>query len=348
MANFKNMCIDECSKIQDAIKKLNENAIKTLFVVDNNFKLKGSITDGDIRRSLIKKFSMETKVTSFMNPSPKYCLLSDNELKIKATMGKNSVETLPILNENLEICGIRVNNENDDLLINKTPVIIMAGGFGKRLGELTKNTPKPMLKVEGKPILEHIILQLFQHGFGNIYISTHFLSEKIINYFQDGKKWGVNIKYLKEEVPLGTAGCLSLLEEYDPKQPVIITNGDLLTSINYADLLNYHCEEKNISTICVNNFKVQIPYGVINFKRSFLDSIIEKPTYNHTVLSGIYVFQYELIQSITKNTYLNMPDFINLINTKNNIGIFPIHEFWIDIGKRSDFQKAKSKNLNLY
>ena len=346
MQNFKNMFIDQSSKIQDAIKKLNDNSIKTLFVVDNDFKLKGSITDGDIRRSLIREFSMETKVTSFMNPSPKYCFLSDDELKIKATMAKNSVETLPILDKNLEICGIRVNNENINLLRNKTPVIIMAGGFGKRLGELTKNTPKPMLKVEGKPILEHIILQLCQQGFSNIYISTYFLSEKIINYFQDGKRWGVSINYLKEEVPLGTAGSLSLLEEYNPKQPVIITNGDLLTSINYADLLNYHCEEKYMSTICVNNFKIQVPYGVVNFKRSFLDSIIEKPTYNHTVLSGIYVFQYKLIKSIKTNMFLNMPDFINSINTKNNIGIYPIHESWIDIGKISDFEKAKSKNLN--
>ena len=340
------MCIDQHSKIQDAIKKLNENSIKTLFVVDNDFKLKGSITDGDIRRSLIREFSMETNVTSFMNPSPKYCFLSDNELKIKSTMAKNSVETLPILNKNLEICGVRVNSENDNLLRNKTPVIIMAGGFGKRLGELTKNTPKPMLKVEGKPILEHIILQLCQHGFNNLYISTHFLSEKIINYFQDGKRWGVSINYLKEEVPLGTAGSLSLLEEYNAKQPVIITNGDLLTSINYADLLNYHCSEKYMSTICVNNFKIQVPYGVINFKRSYLENIIEKPTYNHTVLSGIYVFQYELIQSIKTNMFLNMPDFINSINTKNNIGIYPIHESWIDIGKISDFEKATSKNLN--
>lgn len=341
MIKYKQMCINKDKYIQEAIKKLNEVPIKTLFVVDENLKLLGSITDGDIRRSLLREFSMDSKVTSFMNASPKYCLLNDDELIVKKIMTDNSFNTLPILNSNLEICGIKINKEVDTLVRSNTPVIIMAGGFGKRLGALTKNTPKPMLIVKGKPILEHIILRLYQDGFKNLYISTHFLSEKIINYFEDGKKWGVNINYLHEEVPLGTAGALSLLKENNTQQPVLVTNGDLLTSINYADFLNYHYVEKNKSTICINNFKIEVPYGVINFKESFLDSIIEKPTYNYSVLSGIYIFQYELIKSIKPKIFLNMPDFINSINTKNNIGVYPIHESWIDIGKISDFEKAK-------
>ena len=338
--NYLDICINKNEKMHVAIKVLNEANLKILFVVNNEKKLLGTITDGDVRRSLIREFSMDTLVTEIMNSSPKYCHDYDPFIKKQEIMKINGVNILPVLNDKNVICGLETIYSNKSPTKVMSPVVIIAGGFGKRLGNLTKHKPKPMVEVSGKPILEHTINQLSSQGFKNIYISTRYKSDIIINHFNTGKKWDVNISYLQEGTPLGTAGPLSLMKKFILDQPILVMNGDLMTSINFNHLLSYHVEEQNVCTICVSNFKNQIPYGVVSFNGSKLEKIVEKPIYNNLIVAGIYVLNSKLINSIEKDTFLDMPDFINSIKNKQNVGVFPIHEYWTDIGQKDDLQKA--------
>jgi dTDP-glucose pyrophosphorylase len=339
--NYKDLCINAEQTIEEAIKRLNEAYVKILFVVNNKNKLIGTITDGDVRRSLIKDFSMNVKIPSVMNVSPKYCFYKDSFTKRKNILKYHEIDSMPVVDERGIVCGLETLFLESQKLRIDTPVIIMAGGLGSRLGDLTKFEPKPMLKINDRPILEHLISKLSNQGFHDIYITTYYRSEMIVDYFGTGEKWGVNINYILESSPLGTAGSLSLIKNLDPESSIIVTNADLMTSINFADFFKFHIEEKNICTIAATNFQNKIPFGVIDFNGSKLNKISEKPVYNYLVTAGIYIFKFKLIKSIKTNVYLDMPDFINSLDMKKNVGVFPIHEYWTDIGQKEDLNEAK-------
>ena len=217
----------------------------------------------------------------------------------------------------------------------------MAGGYGKRLRPLTNQTPKPLLKVGEKPILEITIERLVESGFQNFYISTHYMPDKVKEYFGDGEKWGINLTYIHESEPLGTAGALGLLNKELIKLPVLIMNGDLLTTLDFHDLIRFHNESKSDLTICVNQHKHTVPYGVLEIDDGKVKDLIEKPTYKYFVNAGIYLISPEIINEIDKDKRLDMTDLIrSYINKSSNVNTFPIHEYWIDIGRASDFEKA--------
>ena len=225
--------------------------------------------------------------------------------------------------------------------------IILAGGFGRRLHPLTEDTPKPLLKVGSQPILESIIGRFIKAGFHNFYISTYYKAEMIREYFGDGSSLGINIKYVNEEKPLGTAGSIGLLPKNLSKLPIIMMNGDVLTKVNFEHLLNFHREQDSIATMCIREYDVQIPFGVVKIKEQQVENIEEKPIQKFFVNAGIYVFEPELVNKVNPNTHIDMPNLLEKqIKEGRSVSIFPIHEYWLDIGHMKEYESAHDSFSN--
>ena len=258
-------------------------------------------------------------------------------------MKENSISQIPIFTKDNELIGLEISQDllpNSSKLLIPNYALLMAGGKGTRLKPITNDCPKPLLPINGKPILEIILEQCINSGIRNFYISVHYLSEKIINYFGDGSKWNVNIEYLKENIPLGTAGALKLLPN-NLKNPIIVINGDVLTKTNFREILKYHSDNNADITICAREHKLSSPYGVIKVQGIKFKSMIEKPSFSQLVNAGIYVVNPNVIKKIKPNQYLDMPELINLNQkSKKNIIVYPVHEYWIDIGKPESLNKA--------
>jgi NDP-sugar pyrophosphorylase family protein len=220
--------------------------------------------------------------------------------------------------------------------------LILCAGFGKRLNPLTNKLPKPLLKIGSKPILERIILKFIDGGFRKFYISTHYMADKIENYFKDGSEWGVSIKYIHEEKPLGTGGALGLLPKSEIKKPLIMMNGDLLSEVNFQELLRYHNEKKADVTMGISQYEFQIPYGVVLRDKDKFLKIDEKPSHKFFINAGIYVVEPSVVKNQKADSYLDMPALLNHINkNKFKVNVFPIHEYWLDVGHQKDLIKAQ-------
>jgi dTDP-glucose pyrophosphorylase len=327
--------------LETAINILQTSGARIALVVNDNGKLIGTITDGDIRRALIKHEAMGSAVTNLMNGHPTTVLRSEKRDDIIAKMKKLNFLHIPIVDEQGILKGLEtLHNFFEDTVYDNT-VFLLAGGFGTRLYPLTKTTPKPLLKVGDQPILETIIRQLIDAGFHNFVISTHYKSEMIRKHFGDGSKWGVNLQYVQEDFPLGTAGSLGLLPKEMTKLPVLIMNGDLLTKINFENLMTFHNEQGGIATMCVKKYDFQVPYGVIETDNHRIISIIEKPVHKFLVNAGIYVLNNSLVRKIDGKSYLDMPLLLeNQIKKNEQVNIFPIHEYWLDIGQIDEYDRA--------
>jgi dTDP-glucose pyrophosphorylase len=333
---------------EKVIKNLNLTALQICLVTEKNKKLIGTITDGDIRRALLSGCSINDKINKYINYKPKKIFEGFTNNQLKTLLEKYQINVLPIVNKMNEVTGLVSwndfnTNKNIDNFIE--PIIFLVGGKGRRLSPITKKIPKPMIKIDGVPILEKLILKARSEGFNNFFFIINYLGNKIIKYFGNGKKLRVNIRYIKEKKPLGTAGGLGL-ENFGYKT-VLVSNGDVLTKVSYKNLLSYHQNNKNELTIGVKNIKTVNPYGVIKFTKSQkkVINLIEKPVYNNFVNAGVYVFETKLFSFIKKNNYLDMTSLINYLIKKNKkIGVCPIHEDWIDIGSHSDLNKVIDKN----
>jgi NDP-sugar pyrophosphorylase family protein len=247
---------------------------------------------------------------------------------------------MPILDEYGALCDMVTLQQLHKKPVYNNPVFIMAGGFGTRLYPLTKETPKPLLKVGDKPILDTIIEQFIDFGFSNFYISTHYMSEKIKNNFINKDLSGINIEFIHEDKPLGTAGSLGLLPKSMSKLPIVMMNGDLLTKVDFGHLLEFHKENNAEATMCVRGYDFQVPYGVIKIEDHKITEIKEKPVHKFFVNAGIYILNYSLIQKVDSNTYLDMTDFLESELDTGKVNAFPIHEYWLDIGQIDEYDKA--------
>ena len=348
-ANIKNWSrtiLSQDSIMQDAIKVLNNESFRIVLVADKNNKLLGTITDGDVRRAIMKNISMESKLKTFMYKKPttlKHPYKKENALSI---MKKNSLLHLPILDNKGKIIDLEILQNL--LEENKQPysVLIMAGGFGKRLMPITKNIPKPLLLISNKPILEIIIEQLSKNHFKKIFISTFYKSEMIQNYFRDGKEWNLDITYLREKKQLGTAGSLSLIPKNHRAFPILVMNSDLLTKLDFDELMLFHKKKKNMVTVCIRKKTFNIPYGVVKHSNDRIKEIIEKPSQEFFINAGIYVIDPQIFAKVKKNQYLDMTDLIKeCIKNKLKVVPFPIHEYWSDIGLKEDFKSAEKNWL---
>jgi dTDP-glucose pyrophosphorylase len=338
--SYKSVFLSPNNTIEEAIRVLDSEPYKIILVVNSKDVLLGTLTDGDIRRAIINHKKLSDCVKEIMTKNPITAAMNEPLKSIVSMMKKYDVVHIPVIDED----GVVVELETMQNVFNKkrkNPVLLMAGGFGKRLSPLTNNTPKPLLEVGKKPILENIIERFVSQGFYNFYISLHHFSDQLKGYFGDGSKWGINISYIIEDKPLGTAGVLGLLQDKFEDFPVIMMNGDLLTNINFEHLLNFHKDQGGIATVCVREYDFQVPYGVVEAKDNIIMDITEKPIHKFFVNAGIYAFEAKFINGIVKNNYIDMPDLIKLkINNQELINIFPIHEYWLDVGSMDQFNKA--------
>jgi len=339
----KRYLIDSTKKLITAMQRLHSLKYKILFVVDKNQKLIGTVTDGDLRRGLIKFKDTNTEIEKVMHKKPlfSYKMKIDKETKINAE--KQKLNLIPVVSKTKKLLNFVVLKKYS-LKINQFPILILAGGKGKRLLPLTINTPKPMLKVNGVPIIESIIEKFIYNGFEDFYIAVNYKKEKIVNYFKK-KKIGANIIYLKETKPLDTAGCLGLLPKNE-NRPILVINGDVITNLNPSLLIDFHLKNKNDITICVEKYVHKIPYGVINERGKNFLMIEEKPEINYFVNAGVYIIGRNIYKNIKKKQRVSMVNLINRLskNQKLKIQSFPLFDNIIDLGNIENYKKYKSKN----
>ena len=343
MNDWRKVLLKPNDSLEYAIKVLHEGGFRIALVSDKNDMLLGTLTDGDIRRALINKLTMESHVKLVMNCNPITVNNNTESKEIISLMSSQGLLHMPIIDENGFLCGLETLHNLIEKPKYDNPIFLMAGGFGTRLHPLTEHTPKPLLKVGLKPILENIIEQFVEYGFHNFYISTHFKSEQIMDYFKSGEKYDVNISYVHEDKPLGTAGSLGLLPKNLPDLPIIVMNGDILTRVDFNNLLNFHCEKNKMATMCVREYDFQVPYGVIEIANHKIKKIEEKPIQSFFVNAGIYVLDKSLVNRMDGKSYLDMPDLLNKEKNKGGVSVFPVHEYWLDIGHLNEYEKANKE-----
>ena len=336
MFYLSDLFVNDGSKVIDAIEAINKTKAYIALVVNKEMKLLGTITDGDIRRGLLNGETLDSSVTKFMKKN--FFSLKENDLsKINIEeFFEKGITQIPILDKDGKVKELL---QKEDIIkrfkSSISSVVIMAGGKGKRLMPYTSDCPKPMLSINGKPMLEIILEKCINFGFDRFYISVNYLKDQIINYFGDGNKWGVRIEYLYEEEPLGTAGSLKLIPKHESlDDSILILNGDIITNLNLSLLSEFHQRHKADMTIAAKNDSYTIPYGVINTSGVELENIEEKPTYNFLVSAGIYIIKPFILKYIKDNNFCDMPDLISIIKEKKfKVVTFPIHEYWMDVGK---------------
>ena len=343
MNDWRKVLLKPNDSLEYAIKVLHEGGFRIALVSDKNDMLLGTLTDGDVRRALINKLTMESHVKLVMNFNPITVNNNTESKEIISLMSSQGLLHMPIIDENGFLCGLETLHNLIEEPKYDNPIFLMAGGFGTRLHPLTEHTPKPLLKVGLKPILENIIEQFIKYGFHNFYISTHFKSEQIMDYFKSGEKYDVNISYVHEDKPLGTAGSLGLLPKNLPDLPIIVMNGDILTRVDFNNLLNFHCENNTVATMCVREYDFQVPYGVIEIANHKIKKIEEKPIQSFFVNAGIYVLDKSLVNRMDGKSYLDMPDLLNKEINKGGVSVFPVHEYWLDIGHLNEYEKANKE-----
>lgn len=347
--SWQNALVSESSSIKEALKIIDSEALRVALAVSPDRKLLGVITDGDIRRALLSGLSLEEPVSKIMNTSPVIAFDHATKDELVTLMEKHQVLSVPLVSEEGVVTGLETLHSALSKKRYQNPIFIMAGGFGTRLKPLTDNCPKPMLKVGDKPILETVIKSFIKAGFSNFYISTHYMPEQIHEHFKGGEDLGVSITYVHEDTPLGTGGALGLLPDSMPKDlPLIMINGDVLTTVNFERLLKFHEDNNADATMCVREYDYQIPYGVIDGEGNKITSMVEKPVHRFFVNAGIYVLSPQVINSVAKNEKIDMPSLLEKhMNKYQNVLMFPIHEYWLDIGRMDDFNRAQTDILNL-
>lgn len=342
MSDWKDTFLKSTDTLSTAIEVLDKGAKRIALVIDDNERLLGTITDGDIRRALLRHRSMKAAVTDVMRHDPTTVLVTDDRDTVLSKMQSKDLLQIPVLDLGGRVVGLEILQHFVDKGRYENPVVLMAGGFGTRLYPLTKHVPKPLLKVGQKPILESIFSSFVDSGFHNFYISTHYKAEMVQNHFGDGSDWGVNIQYVHEKEPLGTAGALGLLPNDVPDLPVILMNGDLVTKVNFEYLLLFHSEHKGIATMCVREYDFQVPYGVIETDDHKITTIVEKPIHRFFVNAGIYVVEPKLVKEVKSNEYLDMPTLLERqLEKGRQVNSFPIYEYWLDIGLKEEYERAK-------
>ncbi|MFI4937138.1 MAG: nucleotidyltransferase family protein [Candidatus Berkiellales bacterium] len=348
MKSFEQLLISQHDNLQVAIQKLDNNAAHIVLVVDENRKLLGTVTDGDIRRGILRGISLSDPINKAMNHKPVVAKLNEDRNTIYQLMREKHIKQVPLINEMGQVCQIEVLDDLLDQNKKNNIVVLMAGGLSTRLRPLTNDCPKPMLKVGGRPILETIITGLVGFGYHQIYISINYLASQIKEYFGDGSKWGIQIHYLQENDKMGTAGPLSMLPPHI-QLPIIVMNSDLLTKVDFNQLMTFHHEQGAVATMCVREFDYTVPYGICKVENNFMVGIEEKPTYKFLINAGVYVLEPKVLQLIPKNVYFDMPNLFSLlIANKQATTAFPIREYWLDIGQLSDFERAHQEYQHVF
>ncbi|MEA2051168.1 MAG: nucleotidyltransferase family protein [Campylobacterota bacterium] len=341
MINHNEITINKNQSIKEALQIIDKGAIRIAIVLDETQKVIGTLTDGDIRRGLLNGLNLESSIDNLYFKTPTLANINDSKESIIQKAISKKLYQIPIVDNDGKLVDIEDLATLLKITTKRNRVILMAGGLGTRLRPLTEDTPKPLLKVGNKPILETIIENFAKYGFVNITISVNYKADMIKEYFGDGSKLGVNIDYIQETKRLGTAGALSLIKNR-PQEPFFVMNADLLTNVNFSHLLDFHSFENSVATMCVREYDYQVPYGVIETNGSDITSIKEKPIQSFFVNAGIYTLSPQVFELIPKNEFYDMPTlFEDIIQKSLKTISFPVHEYWMDIGRISDFEQAQ-------
>jgi len=328
------------AEIKEAARVIQGQHIKFVLICDANGVLLGTVTDGDIRRSILADLSPHAPVEQIMNRKPRVTRQHDNRAEIRERMRHEVIRHLPEVDSSGRVIDIYCLDEPDEVSLLPNAVVLMAGGRGERLMPLTQNTPKPLLKVGDKPVLERAMENLMRQGFTRFYISINYLGHMIEDYFGDGSRLGVEVRYLRENEPLGTAGALSVLER--PEHPFVVMNGDLLTGASVRTMVNL-CQEPGVKAVMgAREYAYTVPYGCLTVNDGRIAAIEEKPTLYHFISAGIYVFAPEALDYVTPGVRLDMPDlFRKMIAQEHDVRYHHITEEWIDIGSKDDLAWAQ-------
>lgn len=326
--------------VLDALAAIERGARQIALVVDDERRLQGVVTDGDIRAHILKGLPLDKPVAGLMNANPIVAGPADSHGDLLSRLRAHHIHQLPLLDAERRVVGLVTLDELLEAWTQPNLVVLMAGGSGIRLRPLTADTPKPMLRVGERPILETIILQFREYGYRRFVIAMHYLADQIVQHFGDGSRLDAEITYLSETEPLGTAGALSLLDER-PSQPFFVMNGDLLTKLNFASLMAFHQASGAPMTLCVREHALTIPYGVVEIADDRVQCVTEKPIRRDLVNAGIYACNPDVLDIVPRDRPSTMVQLVEmLIAQGRKPAVFPVHEYWIDIGHHPDLQRA--------
>lgn len=327
--------------LQQAIQQLDMSGLQIAIAVEDDGRLAGTVTDGDIRRALIRGLTMKALVPAVMNRSPFVVPPGLQAGAVREIMVANKIRQLPVVDDGGRVVGLHLWDEMVSLASRPNRMVIMAGGRGVRLLPHTENCPKPLLPVGGKPILEHIIERAHADGFSQFSIAIHYLGHMIEEYFGDGSAWNVKIDYVREQIPLGTGGALSLLTP--PDLPFIVTNGDVLTDVRYSDILSFHDRHIAAATMAVQSHEWQHPFGVVRTDGVDIVGFEEKPVFKSHVNAGIYCLNPAALSHLASNEPCDMPAlFQRLQAVRQRTIVYPMHEPWLDVGRPVDLERANT------
>lgn len=338
---WKSVVVSPELSAEEALRVLDEGGLRIVLVVDTKGFLKGVVTDGDIRRALLRQMDFNAPVARLMNDTPTVAMLGTPRETLRTMMEQRSMLHIPIVDETGRLVGLETFRELLQAEKRDNWVFLMAGGLGTRLRPLTDQCPKPLLPVGGKPILESIIESFIASGYHRFYISVHYLADLIKTHFGDGSRWGVTIRYVEEDAPLGTGGALGLLPEIGGRA-IIMMNGDVLTRLDFCSLLDFHELQQASLTLCVREYDMQVPFGVVEGQDTLVTGIEEKPIHSFFVNAGVYVVSPEIVELVRPPRHIDMPDLIKEALAKGcKVAMFPVHEYWLDIGRPDDFERAQ-------
>ena len=344
--DLKNILITKNQTILESYRRLNDTGYRVLICVEAG-KLFGIVTDSDIRRGILANKKLEDTVETIVNRHPVVASSDMSEKAILALMKEKKVDPIPVINDRGDLLNIYSLTDLTRSLVLPNSAVIVAGGFGKRLMPMTHNTPKPLLTIGGKPIIEHVIEHIAQYGIESFYVTVNYKSEMVKQHLGDGKQLGLKINYLEETKQLGTVGAISLLRNHNIEFPFIVMNGDILTRLNFGKLLDAHKANANLLTVCLTNYRFDVPYGVVEVDEGRITAINEKPVYNFFINAGIYCMSPAIIELIKPDTYFDVTSLMNLLMVKKiPIGYFVIDEYWRDVGSPEDYFHANQDYNN--
>lgn len=341
MKQWEKVLMAPGGSIRQALSVLNDVRSQFVMVVDEARCLLGTVTDGDIRRGLLRGLGLDSPVESIMHRDPLVVPPEMPRESIGKLLAANRVHHLPVVDARRTVVGLHTLDDLLEREARSNLMVVMAGGKGTRLRPYTESCPKPLLPVNGKPILEHIVQRAQEDGFSRFLFSVHYLGEMIQDYFGDGSRWGVDIQYVYENEPIGTAGALSLMPP--PDMPIVVTNGDVMTDIRYSELLDFHLRHDAAATMAVRMHEWQNPFGVVSLNGVDLVGFEEKPVSRSYVNAGIYALEPEALGLLVKNEYCDMPMLFDRLRQEGHRTIaFPMHEPWLDVGRPADLAAANA------
>ncbi|MDO9112932.1 MAG: nucleotidyltransferase family protein [Polaromonas sp.] len=334
------------TSIQHAIRSLDQASIKIVMVVNEAGELEGTISDGDIRRGLLKGLDLSSPIASVIHRNALVVTPEMGREVVLQLMGANKIQQIPIVNELRQVVGVHLWDEITTLPARSNLMIIMAGGMGTRLRPYTETCPKPLLPVAGKPMLEHIIERAKLEGFSHFVLAVHYLGHMIQSHFGNGEQLGVQIDYLNEKSPLGTAGALGLLSPR-PVAPFVVTNGDVITDIHYGELLDFHIRHNAMATMAVRMHEWQHPFGVVQTRGIEIVGFEEKPVARSHINAGVYALEPDALNLLSQDAHCDMPTLFERLQAKAMRTVaYPMHEPWLDVGRPDDLNRANTENAN--